>query len=788
MKVSLNWLREFIDLEGLSPEDIGEKLTLHACELEEVIEISKQFEKIVTGKILSITEHTESQKLMKALVDTGTFGERHILFGKGLVLSVGQIVPVALPGATLPDGKVIESKKIAGEKSEGMICVQSELGYKNDSLMVFPTDTKLGISLSEAHPEYRDVLFDIDNKSLTHRPDMWGHHGFARELSAIYCRPKTIPQPQTFSPKTEERYPVEIDTNACRRFCAVKISGIDVHASDLQTQLRLENLGVRAISNLVDITNHVLLEYGQPMHVFDAQKVQGKIVVRHAMPGEKLRALDEEIYELEPSDIVIADEEKVLSIAGIMGGLESGVTEKTTDIIFESANFDAATIRKTSARLGLRSDSSMRFEKSLDPENCLPALWTALNLTLKTCPQATIETQIQSVYPGKRAPMTIALHPDKVRSISGLTLSDKEIQSLLESLDFKILSQKYCLEVQVPSFRSTKDIALEEDLIEEVVRLYGFDRVPSLSPSLTVAPPKKNLLRDLEWGIRDYFSHQGLLEVMNYSFVNAEDKDFTGVDNLIEIQNPLSGEQSHMRVTLLSNFLKNLESELRTHKKLSYFEIGKVFEASSDSLPFQKNHLGLLFAEISNKENDLFFQLKTVLESFFQTAHISYSFVPASHPQTYAHPAKTADILIEDRVVGSLFAVHPSVNNIKNSSIVFAEMHLDAMLPFFSCASVEYTQLSPYPTMLRDISLLTNKKDLMKDLEQKMFESAQYLKKVDLFDEFEDEKRFGSDKKNLAFHLTFGSTEKTLTDVEVEADFQLIVHALKNRFGSELRM
>lgn len=789
MKVSLQWLQKLVDITDISPEIIGEKLTLHSCELEEIISVADNFKDIVTGKILSISDHTESDKLKKAQVDLGPHGTKQILFGSALDLLEGSIVPVALPGATLPGGIEIKERTMAGESSQGMICINSELGYKNEWLTVFPSETALGIPLSQADESFGDVLLDIDNKSLTHRPDMWGHRGFARELSALFQRPFTTRTPKVPDIQATDPYPLNIQTDFCRRFCALKMSNVSVQSSNMRTQMQLENVGVRAISNLVDITNYILLEYGQPMHVFDADKVDGTITVRHAQKGESLLALDGETYELSPEDIVIADEKKVLSIAGIMGGLESGVTEQTKNIIFESANFDAATIRRTSARLGLRSDSSMRFEKTLDPEQCHTALLSAVEKTLALIPDAEIDTALTSEYPRPYKKLVIALHPQKVRNISGIDLEDDEIIRLLESVGFVIQSQKYCLEVEVPSFRATKDIEMEEDLIEEIVRLYGLDKVPSILPSLPIHPPRKNHLRALEWQTRDFFASRGFLEAMNYSFVNEKDPDFTGISKseYVRLKNPLSTEQSFLRTTLLSNMVGTLESELRTHKKLQYFEIGKTYKKKTEALPKEDVFLGFLIGEISKKENDLFFALKQELECFAAHHHTPFDFVPLESPSPCAHPSKQAGIFIGKKYVGQIYVLHPSKNTIKKSSIVFAEINLET---FLSCTNTQttYTRLSAFPTVNRDISLLVPAKTYMGDLESHMYKNTHYLKSVELFDEFYDADRLGADRKNLAFHLTFQSSKHTLSDDDVEQDFQAIVKILGDVFGAELRL
>lgn len=791
MKVSYSWLQQFVSLDSISSDDLADKLTLHSCEVEEVEKIADRFKLIVTGKILEISDHPETDKLKVSKVDTGVHGERTILFGIGLKVNEGEIVPISLPGAVLPNGIEIAERKMKGLLSQGMICINSELGYKNDYLTVFPKETELGKKLSEVSEHFSDVIIDIDNKSLTHRPDMMGHLGFAREISAILQVPVSFPKASesvvSKLEKEKNEFPIKIITDGCRRFCAVKMESVLVKASPLGVQMRLENCGVRAISNLVDITNEILLEYGQPMHVFDADKVKGALIIRNAKKGETLVALDGIEYKLEETDILVTDEEKILSIAGVMGGLESSITNDTKNIVFESANFDAATIRKTSSRLGLRSDSSMRFEKTLDPETCIPAIIAAVERVQKLLPNAKIVSTISDNYNKPFKPLTLFLSIEKVRKLTGIDISEKEIERILTSLGFRVEKDGNKLEVTVPSFRSTKDVEIEEDLIEEIVRLYGFDKIVSHSPVLPVVSPRTNWLRNLEWTVRDFWSTREFFEVMNYSFLGDWDKEFTGFDNYIQIKNPLSSEQSIMRKTLLSNMIRNLESELRTHKKLNFFEVGKVYDKQKDNSIKEDLRLGILLGEIKGKENDMFYSLKKEINRFFESLYLSFDVIPTKKPYIYQHPSKSADIIIEDETVGTIFVVHPEKNDIKKASLVFAEISLSSLLPFIRKSDASFVRSSSFPSFLRDLSILVDKKTLVRDIKQTLIKTDDSVVSVELFDVFEDNERFGVGKKNLAFHLAFQLKDRTLKDEEVDASFKKMVSVLNKEFGAELR-
>jgi phenylalanyl-tRNA synthetase beta chain len=791
MKISLNWIHEFVDIETKSPDTIGESLTIHTAELEKIIHTKPYFQNVVTGKLLSHESHPNSDTLSIAQFDCGSYGKKQIIFGQVHSVQKGKIYPIALDGARLKSGLEIKTTEIRGKKSEGMIADNQELGMKNERLLQFHPKTKLGEPFEKISAEFDDVLFDIDNKSLTHRPDLWGQEGFARELSAIWNKKFTPKNPNITFQSQGVSQKVMIKSPVCRRFCALKMSGVNVSPSPLDTQIRLENLDVRSISNIVDVTNLVLLELGQPMHVFDAAKVSGAIIVRQARQGETLLALDGETYELTPADTVVADEEKVLSLAGIMGGAFSGVSDQTTEIILECANWDPVAIRHTSTRLGLRSDSSIRYEKSLDPESCHRALFQAVEYIQNFSPHAIIDGPLTDEYPIRPSPLFIELDPHFVRAFSGLDISDTEIKQKLESVDFKVVEKKHFFRVEIPSYRATKDIAIAEDLVEEIIRLYGFENVSSRLPTLTITPPRVNHLRNLEWQTKDFFAAQGSTEVYNYSFVDDSDLDFTKQKEYVSLQNPLSSEHTKLRRTLISNMVKNIESEIRTHGNLSIFEIGKVyFPQETEIFPCEKVHFGVLDVRINGDENHLFFHEKGKLEQFFGFLGLSVTFAPIKPKDvpSYFHPAKCAQLSIKDQPIGYISVLHPNYTSVKNAVFVFAELDMELILAMTRQKKFHYQKLSSFPAVHRDISLILDAKILMKDIEQCMYETSFLLKSVELFDEFQDEKKLGKGIKNLAFHLVFRSSEKTLNDTIIEKHFQSIVDILNKKYRATLRL
>ena len=777
-----------MDTSGLDPDKVGDLLTIHTAELEETVHLQDFYEKVVVAKLLNLTPHPESDKLSIAQFDCGDGKSRQVIFGQKHPLHEGKLYPVALPGAKLLSGIEVTSSTLRGQQSDGMVCDNQDLGMKNPNLITFPTDTPLGKSLSELFAECRDVLFDIDNKSLTHRPDLMGHIGFVREVAAITKRKKDLTLPEPPLPTSGEKFSVEIQTPNCRRFCAGVMSNIEVKISPLETIFRLEHLGTRSISNLVDITNIALLGWGQPMHVFDADKIDGHIIVRQARKGEKLIALDENEYELTPEDIVIADEKKVLSIAGVMGGLASSVTEKTKNIVFECANFDPTVIRKTSTRLGLRSESSMRYEKSLDPEQCLPVLKGALALTLERIPAAQIAAPITDTYPTKLSEITVLLDPELVNARSGFSLTPEQVQTSLEALDFTVTHDEGRFLVQIPSFRATKDVSIPEDLVEEVVRLEGFDKIESQALTLPVRPPHPNHLRSLEWTVRDFFASREFLEVYNYSFVPTSDKDFTQSDSYISVQNPLSAEQALLRRTLASNLIRDIEPELRTHGALHAFELGKTYiPRKDDVLPDERLKLGLISTELGGDEDALFYALKDELERLAHALGVKISARPCTKTDPFMHPSKAASLFCGDTELGQIFVLHPSQNTLKRTSIVLAELDMESLLACYLHRDESYHKISTFPRVHRDLSFLLDEKVLVGDLRALWEKNCNLLTEIELFDEFRDKAKFGAGKKNLSFHLTFQATDRTLTDEDMDASVQTLVTLAKDSFGAILR-
>ncbi len=789
MKLSWQWLQEFVDLPKVEATTVGEKLTLHTAELEEIIERRSAFERVILGKLLSIAPHPESDKLSVAQFNLGKAGQKQIIFGQVHQVAIGEILPVATDGAQLASGIDIKVSEIRGQKSEGMIADNLELGLKQEGLLRFTDEKLIGQSLPDVISALGDTLFDIDNKSLTHRPDLVGHRGFARELSAIFDAKLTLPEPVLALPQKDGGLVVDIQTKGCRRFCGLRVDNVTVEDSPLEVQMRLENLDIRAISNLVDITNWIMMEYGQPMHVFDADKIEGKIIVRQAKAGETLVALDGETYELSPEDMVVADEQKALSVAGIMGGLDSSVTTDTKNVVFEVANWDPVQIRKTSQRLGLRSDSSMRYEKSLDPEKCRKALMAATERALGLCPKATVSSALVDQYPSPFAPKNLTLSLERLRSHTGLDIEAKAATKILKHLGFGVNFVNENFEIKVPSWRNTKDVSIAEDIIEEVVRIYGLDRVPTILPSFSVEPPAPNYTRRLQWQCRQALAALGYLETYLHSFLVASRAEKTDTTDYVEISNPLSEEYRFLRRDLWPQMMDKLESELRQHRQVQFFELGKVYHPQKkEVLPTEIERLLILRASLETKENDDFFVLKRDLETLLRQLGLNYRFDPKSSVPDHLHPSKALTLVIEEQVIGSLGVLHPQQLPTKGASVVVAELNLAPLLVAQRAHEPKHQAPSTFPVVHRDAAFIVPERVYAAEMIAEARAASPLLHHINLFDEYKDDHKIGVGLKNLAFHLSFRAPDRTLTEEEIELEFGRVVIALEASHQAKLRL
>lgn len=787
MKISLNWIKEFVDLpEKYSAKELAELLTLRTCEVEGFEDQKINFSNMVVGKVHGLRPHPNANKLRLAYTDIG--GKIVQIVCGGQNLAQNMLVPVALPGSIVNwhgAGELAELKetKIRGESSFGMICAGEEIGLERSPeghIMnlseSFPEmlskPPKPGTPLAEALG-LDDIIFEIDNKSLTHRPDLWGHYGMAREFAAFSGKKLKPFAPKVSFPKKGSAVKVGLQKpDIAARFLSAIISGIRVEESPQWMKNRLEFCGIRPVNNIVDITNYVMLELGHPMHAFDRNIVKNDtFVVRFSKPGEKIETIDHKIRELSGEDALVTNGEKALAIAGVMGGAESEIGPQTAEIVLEVVTWNHVFVRRTSQRHGLRSDAAQRFEKSLDPEIAGFAFARACELILRICKGAHLEGPATDVYPRKPKKISVLLEEDRVNKKIGETLPEKEMAAHLKALEFEVKkAKKGCLEVTVPSFRATKDINIEDDVVEEIARMHGYEKIQPALPMLPVRLPIENRERILEHSVRDILSLAlGWNETSQYSFYGKQEilKCLLPEEAHILLENPLTEDQTHMRVSLLPNLLKSAAHNLNFRDHFKLYEIGRTYIKQKKYFPLEEKFICVAMVRPENGK-EVFYDALGAVRAFFDELALKIRTEPAANPPPYAHPGKCADVKISGNQIAAVYEVHPLVLqnfDIKMPIAVF-EINFSRLSKLAEQKRI-YKSLPRFPGIEIDISVLVPKKTPAREVAELMRKTEQNLiADISLIDIFEN-KKLGEDKKSFTFRVLLQSPDRTLTDEEM---------------------
>lgn len=800
MHVSLNWLKNFVSIpSNLDPKDLARQLTLKTAEVDGVHFEAENLENIVAGQILEIKQHPNADKLKVTKVSTGK--ETLQIVCGGINLIEGMFVAVAKVGSKVRwhgqgDLITLEKTNLRGVDSEGMICAGSEIGIedKNEKdriiLDISAMKPKVGASLAGLFQK-DDIIFEFDNKALTHRPDLWGHYGIAREIAAITDAKLKPLVPKVKIPEKGEQVKVDVkEPTLCPRYCGLIIENIKVEESPdwIKKLLKATNHGTH--NNIVDVTNFVMTELGQPMHAFDKNYIKNGIVVRRAKPNEKITCLDEKTRELSPENLVIADHEKPLAIAGVIGGENSGINDQTTSIILESATFHSTSIRRTSTKFMLRTDAVQRFEKALDPNLAELAIKRAAELILQICPGAKIAGPITDVKNFDENPVKIILDTEKAASKIGVDLSQAEMKKILEKLEFKVTKKsKNTVEVTVPSFRATKDVGIEDDLIEEVVRMYGYDQLPESLPTLPAKLPMENTERFKKHRLRELLSYGlGFSEVFNYSFYGKTEieKSLLKEDGHIKLLNYLSEDQTHMRTTLVPNILKNLQNNIKYFEEVRLYEIGHTYKEIGQFYPLEeKVATGAIL--IKEKNFKVFYEAKGVVESIFEKFSTpKLSSAKGIKDAPYAHPNKSLSYVDgHGQTLAKVFMLHPSVaknHDLENYNIAFFSINFTELMKLPTDPR-RYQPLPKFPSIRIDVSILVGRETEVGTLEKAIRHSDQSLiTEVKLFDIYEGP-NIEAGKKAVAFQITLQSKERTLTDEEMSVTQKKIFQSLEKTGG-----
>ncbi|MFH1745117.1 MAG: phenylalanine--tRNA ligase subunit beta [bacterium] len=807
MYLSLNWLKDFLDIpKNISSEELGLKLTMHTVEIDSVIEQKNKFDGIVVGKILEIKEHPNSDRLKLVRVDIRS-EVLDVVCGASNI-EEGQTVPVATIGTILPGGAEIKKAEVRGEISCGMICAEDELGLGNDhsGIMILQSG-KVGQSFGD-YLGYDDIIFEVDNKSITNRPDLWGHVGMAREIAAfLNTKFKVWDKSEIKSKEKDIQNKIKIkveDASLCPRYMALSIGGIKVAPSPDWMQKRLIAVGMKPINNIVDITNYVMLELGQPMHAFDKRTVFGEekeaeIIVRKAKKGENFITLDGQKRELDNGVILIANKKLPLAIAGVMGGEDSGINEETDSIVLESANFNSTSIRIASQKLGLRTESSVRFEKFLDPNLCEEAMLLAAGLIKKIIPNARIESEIADEKNFKLNQDPIELDLNLVKKIIGEDVEEKRIIKTLESLGFEVENKDNILNIIVPSWRATKDISIKEDLIEEITRIYGYDNLVPVMPRVEMKAPLSNNEREVERKIKNLLSLGACLtEVYNYSFVGEDQLEKLGVDfsSHIRLANPIASHQSLLRQTMAVNLFGNIKINQARYEEFSFFEIGFVYlpidgelkkrDHDNENLPYQEKRLGVVSAGENARET--FDKAKGIVMLLGESFNLNLEFNITENIPGWADGRQSAQVNSGQMVIGFVYSLSSAIakkNGIKKSAAVVEISLTEFNKAIRAAGEKKFQAFLKFPSSGRDLSFVINEKVLYNDIRREILNFHEYIKQAELFDIYEGDK-VGKSLKSMAFHIVY-QTNKTMTAEEVDEIQGRLIKKLEEKFGAQIR-
>jgi len=806
MYISLNWLKDFISLPAkISPGDLAAALTKHTVEVENVVNQAEGFSGVVVAKVLEVSSHPNADRLKITKVDTGK--EELVIVCGAPNVEAGQMVPVATVGTVLPGGLEIKEAEIRGVKSHGMICAEDELGLGKEhaGIMVLNKKAKTGDALSK-YLRAEDNVLEIDNKSLSNRPDLLSHYGLAREISVIFnlsMKPYEKMLDKTDFSKVTDSLTIKNDNKeACRRYQAIRIDNIKVEESPEWLKERLVAIGQRPINNIVDLTNYVMFEVGQPLHAFDASKIN-KIIIRSALKNEKFTTLDSQEHIVDEEDLVIATADEPVALAGIMGGLESGVNQDTTTIVLEAANFLSSKIRKTSQKLGLRSESSVRFEKSLDPNMTELATRRFLLLLKKVCPTMSITSSLADLGGPVVEVLSVNLEFDWLHKKLGVQISEEKIINILSRLGFSIVTKDGSgLTVAVPSWRSTKDISTKEDLAEEILRFYGYDNVVSSLPVQELVLPDVNQGRRLARRLKDFLAlKHSLNEAENYSFVGEDLLTKLGIDfsHHLKLANPVSEVYSLLRRSLVPGLMVNIKNNQAKSNKLGFFEIGNVFfdmpgsikkeKQGDEQLPYQET---MLCVALAGENNEVFSSAKGIINSTLEYvlgSSVRLSYVLSDDFPGWVDASAAAKIMIGSKEVGTIALVSQAalsgLNIKKVVAVAEINFHLLSDLEVAS-GGIKWQESPKYPSVFRDVAIVVKENIMYNDLQEEIVKSCSLIKSVDLFDIYLGDK-LEVGVKSLAFHLEFQSPDRTLTTAEVDKAEKELMSALHNKFEAKLR-
>jgi len=800
MKTSIEWLKEYADIQ-VPAKELGDILTMTGSKVETIEELGAEIQNVVIGKIEAIEKHPDADKLVVTKVNVGTEVLQIVTGAKNV--QVGDIIPVAKNGAKLPGGVEIKTGKLRGVDSCGMMCSIGELNLSKDQypdqiedgIMQFPKayEAKLGEDVAEVL-KLRETVIDFEITS--NRPDCFSIEGLGRETAVSLGQKFVSPRANLDTMQVEDKEALEglrVDIEApdlCYRYIARAVKNVKIGPSPEWMVRRLRACGVRSINNIVDITNYVMLELGQPMHAFDIESIEGKhIIVRRAKPGEKITTLDEQERNLNETMLVIADEKKAVAIAGVMGGLNSEIEEDTQTVVFESAVFYGGSVRKTAKAVGLRTEASSRFEKGLSPENALRAVNRAVELVELLQAGEAISGKVD-VYPTKQKEVRIPLEPQKINDLLGLAVPEETMVEIFENLGMRVENK----EVIPPYYRT--DIEQMADLAEEVLRFYGYDKLGSTLIKAEGTVGGRNKKQKIEDTIRDTLVTLGLSEIYTYGFISEKDFEKVAIypdseqkKQSIRVMNPLSEEYTTMRTTTISEMMKMLANNYnKKNQNVKLFDISRIYrndkgQIEKGELPSEENYV-----TIGMYGNSDFYTLKGIVENILARVGVEkYDVVKETQNPSF-HPGRTANLKVGNDIFATLGEMHPVVqeNYDIGERVYMATIHLDKVTKY-ARTNKKYEPIPKFPAVERDIAMVIDEQVEVGEIEKILRKKAKKgLESYQLFDVYQNEK-LGAHKKSVAYALKFRDKKKTLTDEEIHSVMQELIADLENTLGAELR-
>ena len=810
MQVSTKWLKDYINIDDVSPEELAEKLTMAGIPVENVVRADEGLEKVVTGKIEKLEAHPDSDHLQVCQMNIGTGELLQIVTGAPNVKQ-GQIVPVALVGSHLPNGQKISKGKLRGVASNGMLCSADELKLDIENLpqeqkvgiYILPEDTPIGVPAKEVLG-LDDVVLEFE--LTANRGDCFSVFGIVREAAVLTDKKANFPEikvNEDDSANAKDLVKIKIDApDLCSRFSSRVLKNVKLGPSPDWMQQRLQGAGIRAINNVVDVTNFVMVELGQPMHAYDYDEVVGHVLnARRAVKGEQLHTLDDSNRLAKGGELVIADAEKAAGLAGVMGGFETEITEKTKTVILEAASFNGASIRRTSRSVGLHSEASGRFERGVDETQTIRALDRAAQL-LQDMGACTVCKGVVDVYPNPKSEVTVEFMPEQINSRLGTDIQSESMIDILEKLGFIVDKESGKYAVKVPSWRN--DVTMWEDLSEEVARIYGYDNIPSTLPIGETSQGHQSDIQNFVDKIKSVLVSLGMNEELSFSFTNPTmfDKINLPQDNklrkAVPIMNPLTDDYPLLRTTMISSIMENVARNYsRKNEDVRLFEIAPVFYPKA--LPITEQPIetlklaGVIMGRREPKgwnqnSNEVdFYDMKGIVEELFSKIEIDkYTVEVGEH--FAMHPGKTAVFKKGKEILATVGELHPAVANAfdipKKICIFEADI---ATLMKYTAKNFKYEQLPKYPAITRDLAILVDKTVAAGEIEKIITKNGgKYFNNVTLFDVYTGD-RISTDKKSLAFNIKFQSTDRTLTDEEADESFKKILTAIENQFKAELR-